>query len=52
MQLRVSSLPDRGQIDCATPALGVADHIDRRGRIVAWAQAIAVEHHERLAVKR
>ena len=29
-----------------------AGHVDRRGRIAAGAQAIAVEHHERLAVER
>jgi hypothetical protein len=45
-------LPDRRQIDCATPAFGVADDVDRRGRIVTPTQAIAVKHHERLAVER
>jgi hypothetical protein len=50
--IRALSLPDRGQIDGRTPTLGVADHVDRRGRIVTSAQAIAIKHHERLAVER
>jgi hypothetical protein len=30
----------------------MADHVNRRGRIAAGAQARAVEYHERLAVER
>src|SRR5215472_16539892 len=43
---------DRRQIDCTTPPLGVADDVDRRGRIVTPAQARTVKHPERQAIER
>ena len=43
---------DRRQIDCTAPPFGVADHVDRRGRIVTSTQARTVKHHKRLAVER